>query len=89
MHTLIALLQLAPTIWALVRSVEDLWPRAQSGQEKLDLVLQTVRAGYDATEPELKKIPWDKLVDGVTRMIGAAVSWFNRLGVFHQSEASQ
>jgi len=89
MHILIALLQLAPTIWALVRSAEDVWPRAQSGQEKLDLVLQTVRAGYDAAEPELKKIPWDNLGDGVTRMIGAAVAYFNRLGIFAHSEASQ
>ena len=89
MHILIALLQLAPTIWALVRSAEEVWPRAKSGQEKLDLVLQTVRAGYEAVEPELRRVPWDKLVDGVTRMINAAVAWFNRLGIFSHSEASQ
>jgi len=82
-------LQLAPIIWSLVRSAEELWPQTKSGQEKLDLVLQTVRAGYEAAEPELKKIPWDKLVDGATRIITAAVAWFNRLGAFKHSEATQ
>jgi hypothetical protein len=37
----------------------------------------------------LKKVPWDKLVDGVTRIIEATVGWFNRLGIFSHSEASQ
>lgn len=89
MQILIALLQLAPVIWALVRSAEELWPQARSGQEKLDLALPTVRAGYEASEPELRTTPWDKLADGVTRTIAAAVAWFNRLGIFKHSEVTQ
>lgn len=86
MQVLIALLQLAPVVWALVKSAEEMWPQAKSGQEKLNLVLATVQAGYQASEPELKKVPWDKLLAGVTNMVAVAVNWFNSLGVFKKSE---
>ncbi len=88
MKTLIAYLELFPTILASVKSLEEAIPLPQAGKQKLDLLLAAVKAAYDAEESIREDIPWEKLAGIVTRAVKSVVESLNAIGVFRRSPAT-
>jgi hypothetical protein len=88
MKTLIAYLQLFPTILGAVQSLEGAIPLSTTGKQKLDLLVGIVKTAYDAEETVRQEIPWEKLASLVTAAAGSIVAAFNSLGLFkHQTPA--
>ncbi len=88
MKTLLAILQLFPFILAAVRAVEEAIPIPQTGKQKLDLVLDAVKAAYDGASDLQKQFSWDKLSGIVVTIVGKIVGVLNALGVFHTTSTS-
>jgi hypothetical protein len=78
------ILQLIPSIFALIRQVEIAIPQPGQGPAKLNMVLAGVQAAA-ADVPEIanvvKEHDW---VAAITRITNAAVSALNAAGVFNK-----
>ena len=77
-----------PLILPAIKAVEAAIPVAGQGKQKLDLVLNVIKAGFDAS-PNLTSggVTWDKLVALIVPMIAQIVSLNNSLGLFAHSKA--
>jgi hypothetical protein len=82
MKTLIAYLQLFPSILSSVQSLESAIPLPSSGKQKLDLVVGIVKTAYDTEESIRKEVPWEKLSALVASAVSSIVAAFNTLGLF-------
>jgi hypothetical protein len=86
MATLIAIMNLLPSILSAVQAVEAALPMPGAGKAKLDLVLGTVSDVYAADLQIQKAIPGDLLVGIVTGIVGKIVATFNALAVFKKTK---
>jgi hypothetical protein len=71
-------IQLIPAIIDIIRKVEELYPEAGAGKDKLLLVKSMLQAAHDnITEawPQIEKI------------VGVVVEFANRFGVFKKADA--
>lgn len=75
-------LQMAPSIIAMVKQVEDLIPVAGKGKEKLDLILNTVNAGVAGSADTAAAIQGHDLNAAVTALVNTTVTVANATGVF-------
>ena len=73
MQTALFILQLIPTIIAIIKSVEEAIPVSGAGKDKLDAVLQMVQ---DACPRAVEVVPQ------VVKIINTLVGLFNKTGVF-------
>lgn len=85
MKTLIAYLQLFPSILSSVKSLEDALPIPAAGKSKLDLLIGFVQAAYQAEQTIQKEIPWATLEGVVRTSVTAVVASFNATGLFKKS----
>jgi len=83
MKTLIAYLQLLPTVIGAVQSLENAIPVPATGKQKLDLLLGIVKTAYDTEETVRREFPWEKLSSLISTAATSIVSALNALGVFH------
>jgi hypothetical protein len=88
MKTLIAYLQLLPTILGAVQSLESAIPVPATGKQKLDLLLSIVKTAYDTEETVRRDVPWEKLSALISTATASIVSAFNALGIFHHQQSS-
>ena len=88
MKTLVAYLQLFPTIISSVQALESAVPLPAAGKQKLDLLLGIVKAVYDAEETVRREVPWEKLASLITTTATAVVTSLNTLGLFHHPKAN-
>ena len=85
MNTLLIILQLFPLVLAAVQAVEAAIPMPGEGKQKLDLVLDVVKSGFDASAGLAKQFSWEALVGVVVPMIAKIVALHNALGLFKTS----
>ena len=89
MKTLVAFLQLFPSILGAVQSLESAVPLPSSGKQKIDLLMGIVKTAYDTEESIRKDVPWATLSTLVVSAVNSIVVAFNALGIFnHASPAS-
>lgn len=82
MNTILAILQLFPTILSAITAVENVVPIPGQGKAKLDLILGIVKTAYDGAAGLEKSFAWDKLAGLVTTIVGQVVGFLNAVGVF-------
>lgn len=87
MNTLLIILRIFPLVLAAVQAVEQAIPLPGQGNKKLELVLDVVKSGFDASVDLSKSFSWDKLVAVVVPMIGKIVDLHNALGLFDKPAA--
>jgi hypothetical protein len=88
MNILPIILQLFPLVLAAVQAVEQAIPLPGQGTKKLELVLDVVKSGFDASADLSKSFSWDKLVAVIVPMIARIVALHNALGLFQKSAPS-
>ena len=81
-NTLLLILKIFPLVLDAVKAVEQAIPMAGQGKKKLDLVLDVIKSGFDASPDLASGISWDKLVTMVVPMISQIVALHNSLGLF-------
>ena len=89
MKQLLIILQIFPLVLAAVQAVEAAIPIPAQGKQKLDLVLDVVKSGFDASADLSKSFSWDKLVAVVVPMIARIVALNNALGLFKTSQPTK
>jgi hypothetical protein len=87
MQTLLACLRLFPALLASVRALEDAIPLPSAGKARLELLLATVKAVYDAEETIRKEIPWERLAGIISSAVKTVVDAFHALGLFRRTAA--
>ena len=85
MNLLLAILQIFPLVLAAVQAVEAAIPLPSQGKAKLDLVLDIVKSGFEASADLAKSFSWDKLLTLLVPMIAKIVALNNALGLFKTS----
>lgn len=85
MNTVLLILRIFPLVLAAVRAVEEAIPLPGQGKKKLDLVLDVLQSGYDASSELASGFSWEKLVTVVVPMIERIVDLHNELGLFQKS----
>ncbi len=85
MKTILAVLKLFPLILTAVRAVEEAIPLPGQGNKKLELVLDVLKAAYDASAELNGDLSWQNLVKVIVPMIEKIVAVYNALGVFQKS----
>jgi len=75
-------MQLAPTIIDLVKKVEELIPGPGKGQEKLDLVLNTVNTATAGSTEVAAAIAGHDLTGSIKALVATTVATANAAGVF-------
>ena len=89
MYKLISWIKLLPGLVEAVRHLEETIPLPASGHQKLDLLLEIVRAFYDTEESVRQDFAWDKLAALVTATVAKIVAAMNKLGLFrHEATAA-
>ena len=88
MNPLLIILQIFPLVLASVQAVEAAIPMPGQGKQKLDLVLDVVKSGFDASADLPKSFSWEKLVGVIVPMIAKIVALHNALGLFQQSASA-
>ena len=86
--TALLMLQLLPLILDAVQAVEKAIPISGQGQRKLELVINVLRAGVEASSGLAYGVSWDKLVQLIVPMITEIVALKNSLGLFSTSDPS-
>jgi hypothetical protein len=89
MNVLFIILQLFPLVMAAVQAVEAAIPMPGQGKQKLDLVLDVVKSGFDASADLSKSFSWDKLVTLIVPMIAKFVALNNALGLFKTAQPAK
>ena len=84
MNTLLIILKLFPLVLAAVQAVEQAIPLPGQGNKKLELVLDVVKSGFDASADLAKQFSWQKLLTVVVPMIARIVDLHNALGLFQK-----
>jgi hypothetical protein len=87
MNILLIILQIFPLVLAAVQAVEQAIPLPGQGNKKLELVLDVVKSGFDASADLAKQFGWEKLLTLVVPMIARIVSLHNALGLFNKPAA--
>ena len=82
MKQLLIILQIFPLVLSAIQAVEAAIPIPSQGKQKLDLVLDVVKSGFDASADLAKSFSWDGLVAVVVPMIAKIVALHNVLGLF-------
>ena len=85
MNTLLIILRIFPLVLAAVQAVEQAIPLPGQGKKKLDLVLDVVKSGFDASADLTKQFSWQKLLTVVVPMIAKIVALHNAMGLFKTS----
>ena len=85
MKQLLIILQIFPLVLSAIQAVEAAIPIPNQGKQKLDLVLDVVKSGFDASADLAKSFSWDGLVAVVVPMIAKIVALHNVLGLFKTS----
>jgi hypothetical protein len=85
MNILLIILQIFPLVLAAVQAVEQAIPLPGQGNKKLELVLDVVKSGFDASADLAKQFSWQKLLTVVVPMIAKIVGLHNALGLFQKS----
>lgn len=85
MNPLLIILQIFPLVIEAVQAVEAAIPLPSQGKQKLDLMLDVVKSGFDASAGLAKQFSWDGLVAVVVPMIAKIVALNNALGLFKTS----
>ena len=88
MNTVLLILRIFPLVLAAVRAVEEAIPLPGQGKKKLDLVLDVLQSGYDASSELTSGFSWENLVSVVVPMIERIVALHNALGLFQTSNPS-
>ncbi len=88
MKTILAVLKLFPLILTAVRAVEEAIPLPGQGNKKLELVLDVLKAAYDASAELSGDLSWQNLVKVIVPMIEKIVAVYNALGVFQKSSGN-
>jgi hypothetical protein len=84
MNILLIILQIFPLVLAAVQAVEQAIPLPGQGNKKLELVLDVVKSGFDASADLAKQFSWQKLLTVVVPMIARIVDLHNALGLFQK-----
>jgi len=87
MNILLIILQIFPLVLAAVQAVEQAIPLPGQGNKKLELVLDVVKSGFEASADLAKQFSWEKLLTLVVPMIARIVSLHNALGLFNKPAA--
>jgi hypothetical protein len=77
MSKILMILQMVPAIIGIVKSVEEVFPEAGKGSEKLGLVREILSELY----ADITSI-WDP----IEKVIAVFVSWANRFGLFSKDD---
>jgi hypothetical protein len=85
MNTLLIILRIFPLVLAAVQAVEQAIPLPGQGNKKLELVLDVVKSGFDASADLARQFSWEKLLSVVVPMIARIVDLHNALGLFQKS----
>ena len=85
MKTLVAYLQLFPSILGAVQSLESAVPLSSSGKQKIDLLMAIIKTAYDTEESIRKDVPWATLSNLVVTAVNSIVAAFNALGIFNHT----
>ena len=85
MNTLLIILQIFPLVLAAVQAVEQAIPLPGQGNKKLELVLDVVKSGFDASADLAKQFSWQKLLTVVVPMIARIVDLHDALRLFQKS----
>jgi hypothetical protein len=85
MNPLLIILQIFPLALAAIQAVESAIPLPGEGKQKLDLVLDVLKSGFDASAGLSRQFSWDALVAVVVPMIAKIVALHNALGLFKTS----
>ena len=89
MNILLIILQIFPLVLAAVQAVEQAIPLPGQGNKKLELVLDVVKSGFDASADLAKQFSWQKLLTVVVPMIARIVDLHNALGLFQKPAQSK
>ena len=84
MNILLIILQIFPLVLAAVQAVEQAIPLPGQGNKKLELVLDVVKSGFDASADLAKQFSWQKLLTVVVPMVARIVDLHNALGLFQK-----
>jgi hypothetical protein len=84
MNTLLIILKIFPLVLAAVQAVEQAIPLPGQGNKKLELVLDVVKSGFDASADLARQFSWEKLLTVVVPMIARIVDLHNALGLFQK-----
>ena len=84
MNTLLIILKIFPLVLAAVQAVEQAIPLPGQGNKKLELVLDVVKSGFDASTDLAKQFSYEKLLTVVVPMIARIVDVHNALGLFEK-----
>ncbi len=84
MNALLIILQIFPLVLAAVQAVEQAIPLPGQGNKKLELVLDVVKSGFDASADLTKQFSWQKLLTVVVPMVAKIVDLHNALGLFQK-----
>jgi len=87
MQKLVSWIKLLPGLVEAVLHLEQVIPLPASGRQKLELLLDIVRAFYEAEESVRQDFAWDKLAALVTSAVSRIVTALNKLGLFRHEEA--
>ena len=69
----------------IVKAVEEAIPLPGEGKRKLDLVIDVIKAGFDASPNLASGVTWGKLVALLVPIISGIVSLHNELGLFRHT----
>jgi len=86
MGKFLALFQLIPVIIKAVIQIEESIPLSGVGVTKIDLLVNILKAFYDAEESIRKEFPWDKLKSIIMSAVSIIVTAFKSLGIFKGKE---
>ena len=84
MNTFLMILKIFPLVLSAVKVVEEAIPLPGQGKQKLDLVLDVIKSGFDASADLAKQFSWEKLLTVIVPMIARIVDLHNALGLFHK-----
>ena len=84
MKQLLIILQIFPLVLSAIQAVEAAIPIPSQGKQKLDLVLDVVKSGFDASTDLTRSFSWEALVAVVVPMIAKIVDLHNALGLFQK-----
>jgi hypothetical protein len=75
MQTLLAIMQIFPALLGVITAVEQAFPQAGVGSQKLDMVKQIMLEAYDGIQ---------EIMPAIEKIVGVVVAFANAIGAFRK-----
>lgn len=76
MQTLVAIMQIFPALLGVIMAVEQAFPQAGIGGQKLGMVKQVMMEAYDGIQ---------EIMPSIEKIVGVVVAFANTIGAFRKA----